>query len=189
MTTRDKIIHLGDLLIKDKGYNAFSFTDISRELGIKNAAIHYYFPSKADLAIQVIRHHISALEAQQKATEGKTPLERLKEFMGIYVSLKDENRICLVGSLASDLHGIDESIGNELKYLSEKILAWVSAILQDGKALGQFHFMQSPRTKALMIITNMLASLQLTRLTCYEDFVTIRQTIIDDLMEITEKKN
>ena len=45
--TREKILELGENLIRTKGYNAFSYQDISSKLGIKNAAVHYYFPTKS----------------------------------------------------------------------------------------------------------------------------------------------
>lgn len=47
--TRERILELGEELILTKGYNGFSYQDISTALGIKNAAIHYYFASKENL--------------------------------------------------------------------------------------------------------------------------------------------
>ncbi|MDR3047168.1 MAG: TetR/AcrR family transcriptional regulator, partial [Bacteroidales bacterium] len=49
--TRSEIISIANELIKSIGYNAFSYADISKKLNIKNAAIHYYFPAKADLGV------------------------------------------------------------------------------------------------------------------------------------------
>ena len=51
--TRSEIVRLASELIRSIGYNAFSYTDISQKLHIKNAAIHYYFPSKSDLGVEV----------------------------------------------------------------------------------------------------------------------------------------
>ncbi len=50
--TRERILELGENFIRTKGYNAFSYQDISSELGVKNAAIHYYFPSKENFGNQ-----------------------------------------------------------------------------------------------------------------------------------------
>ena len=47
METKDKIRNLAEELIRTKGYNAFSYADLSAPLQIKNAAIHYHFPSNA----------------------------------------------------------------------------------------------------------------------------------------------
>jgi hypothetical protein len=57
----------------------------------------------------------------------------------------------------------------------------VTSILEEGKENKTFSFTESPRTKALMIITNMLAAVQLTRLTSEKDFITIRETVLAGL--------
>ena len=57
MDTRSEIINIADALIRAKGYNAFSFTDIGKQLNIKNASIHYHFPTKTDLGVAIIAQH------------------------------------------------------------------------------------------------------------------------------------
>ena len=71
MNTREQIIQLADSLIREKGYNAFSFYDISKSVGIKTASIHYHFPAKSDLGIAVIEHHIQHLELVKKKFESE----------------------------------------------------------------------------------------------------------------------
>lgn len=181
MSTRDAIIRLGDELIRDKGFNAFSFYDISKKLGIKNASIHYYFPSKTDLGICVIQQHIDKVEELVQRTKDKDPLTKLKAFLSIYTYTRAENRVCLVGSLATDLHTVEESMAKVLRELVAKILVWVTQILEEGKAKRVFRFSVPARTQALLLVTNMLASLQLTRLTNEKDFVTIKNAIIKEL--------
>ena len=74
MTTRDTIIQVADHLIRYKGFNAFSFKDISIAIGIKTASIHYHFPTKTDLGIATIKRHIERLEALKAELENKSPL-------------------------------------------------------------------------------------------------------------------
>ena len=181
MTTRENIVQLGDQLIRDKGYNAFSFYDISKELKIKNASIHYHFPTKADLGVSILKNQQKKLYTLIEATASKSPLIKLNAFLSIYSTIKSEGRVCLVGSLATDLKSVDHKIAKELKVLANEILKWVTSILEEGKMKKKFAFEGSGRTKALMIITNMLASLQITRLTNEGDFHTIRNEIIKEL--------
>lgn len=181
LSTRDTIIKLGDELIRDKGYNAFSFYDIAKTLGIRNASIHYYFPTKEHLAISIVRHQQQLLEALILSVSGKPPLRKLNAYFSIYDNACTQDRVCLVGSLATDLHTVDLPVKAELKILVDNIINWVSSILVEGRKDGSFHFEGAARTKALLIVTNMLAAVQLARITGEKDFQQIKSTILKEL--------
>ncbi|RQO30023.1 TetR/AcrR family transcriptional regulator [Taibaiella sp. KBW10] len=181
MTTKEEIINIADQLIKDKGYNGFSFKDISESIGIKTASIHYHFPSKSDLGIAVIKAQIERFDQQREATKAKSPKRKLEAFFDIYVRIKADHMVCLVGALATDFNTIELRVQEELKVLAEGVLHWVTEILKEGKTQKVFHFSVAPRTKAIMVISNMLAIVQLSRLTKSEDFELVKNTIIKEL--------
>jgi AcrR family transcriptional regulator len=181
MSTKENIVQLGDRFIRDRGFNAFSFYDISKELKIKNASIHYHFHTKTDLGISILKDHQEKLHSLIQSTSGKNPLIKLNAFLSIYSTIKTEGRVCLVGSLATDLNSVDPKIAKELKIFANEILEWVTEILGEGKQKKVFSFKGRARTKALMVITNMLAALQLSRLTKEDDFNTIRNEVVKGL--------
>jgi TetR/AcrR family transcriptional regulator, transcriptional repressor for nem operon len=183
MNTREAIVLKGDHLIRDKGYNAFSFYDISKSLKIKNASIHYHFATKADLGVEVVNRHIFLVDQLIKSVDGKTPEVKLKAFLSIYDYTQQEERVCLVGSLATDWKTVEPKMKKQLALLADKILDWLTQILADGKAKGVFMFKDSARTKALLVITNMLGALQVSRLTGNKDFFAIREAVIKQLKE------
>ena len=74
--TRKTIIDLGEKLLLNQGFNGFSYADIAGSLGIKNAAVHYHFPSKCDLGVEIIRR------ARQRFDEW---------------GARKKRRICLIG--------------------------------------------------------------------------------------------
>jgi len=181
ISTRDKIIQLTDTLIRDQGYNGFSFYDISQKLKIKNASIHYYFPTKADLGLALLQTHTERLHRLQASTQEKDVVSKFKAFLSIYNVIHSEGRVCIVGSLATDLKTVEPKMAKALTIFANEILVWVSGILEEGKLKKVFSFAESPRTKALMIITNMLAAVQVTRLTGEKDFITIRENVVAGL--------
>lgn len=183
MTTRDHIVELADTLIRQKGYNAFSFYDISGRIGIKTASVHYYFPAKSDLGVAVIEAHIENLGEVIRQYQNKTPGKKLDRFLAIYSRIKKENKVCLVGSLATDFNTLDRKVQEKLKSFSEVMLGWVSDFLEEGKAKGVFEFEGDSRTKALMVISNMLAIVQLSRLTGNRDFEAVKNTIKQELLK------
>src|SRR5258705_562436 len=147
MSTKENIIRLGDRLIRDKGFNAFSFYDISKELKIKNASIHYHFHTKTDLGVSILKDHQDKLQSLMETTASKGPLVKLNAFLSIYSAIKSEGRVCLVGSLATDLNSVDPRIAKELKRVANSILEWVTSILEEGKTQNGFSFQGHARTK------------------------------------------
>lgn len=183
MTTKEQIIKLADTLIRQKGYNAFSFNDISKTVGIKTASIHYHFPAKTDLGVAVIEEHIAGLSHIIDKYKTKSPVEQLENFFAIYLHIKNENKVCLIGSLSTDLNTIEEAMKEKLKVFTSLMIDWVSCFLEEGKNDGSFQFEGLPRTKAVMMITNMLAIVQLSRLTGDEDVEAVKNTIKQELLK------
>ncbi|HTH56199.1 MAG TPA: TetR/AcrR family transcriptional regulator [Cyclobacteriaceae bacterium] len=181
VSTRERIIQLTDTFIRDKGYNAFSFYDIAEKLKIKNASIHYYFSTKTDLGLALLESHTERLHQLQTSVEGKNGVAKIKAFLSIYNAIHREGRICIVGSLATDIKTVEPKMAKALSSFANEILLWVTTILEEGKGNKTFSFTESPRTKALMIITNMLAAVQLTRLTGEKDFIAIRENVLAGL--------
>ncbi|GAA4463862.1 TetR/AcrR family transcriptional regulator [Nemorincola caseinilytica] len=181
MTTRDTIIAAADKYIREIGYNAFSYKDISNSVGIRTASIHYYFPAKSDLGVATIQYHMAQLEAIQQELANAAPLDRLLWFLQNYSRINAENKVCLVGALSTAFNTLDEPIQQELRLFAESVLNWITGILADGQREGTFHFGTAPRTKAMMVITNMLAIVQLARLTGAADIERVQKAIIEEL--------
>lgn len=181
MNTREKIILLGDNLIRTRGYNAFSFSDISKEMGIKNASIHYHFPTKVNLVISIIQKHLILLEKFKRNVEKENPVQKIIKFLSVYAVAKSEGRISILGALSNDYFSFEPEVQNELKILTDNTLNWLTDTLKSGKSEGFFKYNIDNRTKALMIITNILGAEHLSRITYHHDFQEIKNTIINDL--------
>jgi hypothetical protein len=76
----DKILDVALDYIMGRGYKAFSYKDISKEIGIKTSSIHYYFPTKGDLgktlAQRFFQYITEAVELIDETTED--PKEKIK---------------------------------------------------------------------------------------------------------------
>jgi len=183
MSKREEIIQFADTLIRQKGFNAFSFYEISDKVGIKTASIHYHFPKKSDLGVAVIDQYITNLKEIKEYYRSKPANEKLNKFFSIYYNIQKENKVCIVGSLATDFNTLDSKVQDKLKEFSELMLDWVSGFLEEGRNENLFEFYGKPRNRALMIISNMLAIVQLTRLTNDNDFEVVKSTIKSDLLK------
>jgi TetR/AcrR family transcriptional regulator, transcriptional repressor for nem operon len=181
--TREKIMELGENLIRTKGYNAFSYQDISSELGIKNAAIHYYFPSKENLGTSIVKTNIQRFEemVENMHSRGFDEWQQLETFIKIYIKSHREQKLCIVGAMGPEINTLTEITKTELKRITEKILNWLTGILTSGKEKKLFVFKEEPQNKALLIFTCLVASLQLARILDKLDYKCVQQTIFENL--------
>jgi len=84
--TKRKILDLTEALLQDKGFNGFSYAHIAAELGVKNAAIHYHFPTKEALGCAVIQRYRDRFQLwiNNSRVKDLSPIEKLDWFFGIY---------------------------------------------------------------------------------------------------------
>ncbi len=181
--TREKIMELGENLIRTKGYNAFSYQDISSELGIKNAAVHYYFPAKENLGTSIVKNNIQRFDemVENMHSRGFDEWHQLETFIKIYVKSHREQKLCIVGALGPDFNTLSDNTKAELKRMTEIILKWLADLLAIGREKKIFVFKDEPYNKSLVILSSMVASLQLTRILDKIDYKSICQSITDDL--------
>jgi TetR/AcrR family transcriptional regulator, transcriptional repressor for nem operon len=179
--TKETIIKMGDELIRKKGFNAFSYHNIAQPLGIKNAAVHYYFPTKTDLLASVIQYHIQKFFEFKKNVENLNELQKVEKFLEIYVDAREQSGVCFVGAMATDWGTVDDAVQPYMQQMANDIINWLTNTLQIGFDIGTLHFAEIPRTKALLIITNMMAATQLARITGQENFETIKQAVINGI--------
>ena len=71
---------LAESFLQDKGFNGFSYAHIAAELGVKNAAIHYHFPSKEELVCAVIQRYRDRFQLwiNNSRVKNLLPLEKLE---------------------------------------------------------------------------------------------------------------
>lgn len=181
--TRERILELGEELILNKGYNGFSYQDISTVLGIKNAAVHYYFPSKENLGVSILKTNSQRFDEMVENMQNRDFDEwhQLESFMKIYLKSNRENKICLIGSLGTDINTLSEPMKTELHKMVEHITEWLEGILEKGREKELFSFSSSARDQALYILSSLVAGLQLARILNKSDFKNIHQVIWENI--------
>jgi TetR/AcrR family transcriptional repressor of nem operon len=164
--TKERILAIAEHLIMSRGYNGFSYKDISSELHVKNAAIHYHFPSKKNLGLAVIqRANYQFKKWAQFTSAQKTPLaEVMDQFFGRYVHFMESGKnICLGGSLETDFYTLPEEMQQETKRYVTDMFQWMKKTLTSGRKHGFISFSGSPGDKALLVFSSLQGALQIVR--------------------------
>lgn len=187
--TREKILELGEELILTKGYNGFSYQDISTAMGIKNAAVHYYFPSKETLGTSILKTNRQRFEEMVENMRNRSFDEwhQLESFMKLYLKCNRENKICIIGSLGTDINTLSEPMQQELQKMVERILGWIAETLEKGRQKGLFRFNIPSNDQALQILSSLVAGLQLARVLGKHTFKSVHQSIWEEISPIENK--
>lgn len=175
MTTNTKraILDLAESLLLDKGFNGFSYAHIASELGVKNAAIHYHFPSKEDLGCAVVQRYRDRFQlwVNNARVKDLSPQEKLDWFFSIYANLRaDQGKVCLGGSLETEFNSIPVSLRQQTEALTNELLSWLASTLEEGREAGIFQFNGESGNKAALILSSLQGALQMARALGTETF-------------------
>ncbi|MBA3805921.1 MAG: TetR/AcrR family transcriptional regulator, partial [Acidobacteria bacterium] len=130
--TAERIMDAAQRMVQTRGYNAFSYADISALVGIRKASIHYYFPSKKDLGKELVARYRAGFRDKLDQMDNKTDDSRrkLKAYAQLYLdALRDEDRMCLCGMLASDIATLPEEVRREVVDFFADNEAWLAKTL------------------------------------------------------------
>ncbi len=155
-----------EALLQDKGYNGFSYAHIASEFGVKNAAIHYHFPTKEALGCAVIKRYRDRFQLwiNNSRIKDLSPEKKLDWFFSIYSDMRaDKGKICLVGVMEAEFNSIPEGLQAEVEALHKELLKWLEATLAEGRAVGVFQFQGEPASKAALILSSVQGALQMAR--------------------------
>jgi TetR/AcrR family transcriptional repressor of nem operon len=130
--TRETIMAAAKSAVQSHGYNALSFRELAKEVGIKSASVHYHFPTKGDLA---------AALAGRYADEAAVFLEGLldkpqdhENLMRSYTAafrkaLADNNKMCLCGIMAAEYDDLPEAVRGEVDRFTGVNIRWLITVL------------------------------------------------------------
>jgi TetR/AcrR family transcriptional regulator, transcriptional repressor for nem operon len=165
--TKTAIINLAEELVLSKGYNWFSYADIAKPLNIKNAAIHYHFPNKEDLGVAIVEKQGGDFRQLKSmlAARGANEIESLRSLSTFYSGYIEEKKVCMIGSMGTDVMTLPELVQQKLKGQLDEIWRWLANLLESGRERGLFRFEGEPRIKALDYLTNVSAGVQIIRIT------------------------
>jgi TetR/AcrR family transcriptional repressor of nem operon len=164
--TTTRILDAAERLVEVRGFNGFSYADVSSELKITNAALHYHFTNKSDLGEALIVRYTSRFDDALTAVESRTSdaPTRLKAYADLYLNVLSEKRMCLCGMMAAEHETLPEPMQAAIKEFFAHNQVWLSRVLKDGKAKGTIGYQGSAKETASTIIGTLEGAMLLARL-------------------------
>ncbi|MFT7222896.1 MAG: TetR/AcrR family transcriptional repressor of nem operon [Cellvibrionaceae bacterium] len=136
--TAHKILDVAESYTQMHGLNAFSYKDLQREVGIKTSSIHYYFPTKQDLALAMVERYLDKWRDLLKtiAREQAEGAKRLDNLSKHYVAVVNEGKFCMCGMFASDMLSLPEVINSQVREFFRLLEEWIADAIELGQQQG-----------------------------------------------------
>ena len=151
-TTAEDILRCARTLIIAGGYNGFSYADISKVVGIRNASIHHHFPSKSDLVRTLVARYREEAQAGIAGLERNVsdPAEQLRAYAGYWEAcIADATEpFCVCALLASQIPVLPDEVAAEVRAHFRALSAWLSSVLERGAKQGRLQLAGTAKAEA-----------------------------------------
>jgi len=124
-----QILEAAEKMVREGGYNAFSFREIATAVGIKSSSVHYHFPTKADLGAVVASYYTDKFidylgTPEAIIQDGKDPIDiYIKAFRD---GLIKDKCMCLFGMLGAEAKGLPLEVATQTKVFFERNIEWLA---------------------------------------------------------------
>lgn len=176
--TATRILDVAQEMVRNRGYSAFSYADISKEVGIRKASIHYHFPSKDELVKALVqRYREGMVRACGLISRSDSSLsEQMMQFAHLYRDGLEDDQICLCAMLAADFAVLPGAVQAEIQAFFHDAETWLTALLQEGCDAGEWrcHPSASQEAKGLIAMfqgAQLLARSAENRVSSFEQVV------------------
>ena len=153
--TATRILDLAEEMISRRGYNAVSYGNLSEELDLTTAAIHYHFPSKADLVQTLVRRYRRASAQKRMALkeDHDTLRKRLRQYVEVFSGIMEGGGFCLCGVLAADASTLPDEVHREVRQFFAEQEDWIAEVIAaETMGGGGLQGCDSPRDAARIFL-------------------------------------
>ena len=151
-TTAEDILRCARSLISAGGYDSFSYADISRVVGIRNASIHHHFPTKSDLVRTLVAQYRAEAQAGIAALERNVsdPGEQIRAYIAYWEGcITDASApICVCALLAGQIPVLPEDVALEVRAHFRALSAWLTSVLERGAKGGSLQLSGTAKAEA-----------------------------------------
>lgn len=162
-----EILEAAEKMVRQGGYNAFSFRDIAKEVGIKSSSVHYHFATKEDLGAAVAKYYtdkfLSSLgEPEEIIKANKNPIKLYtKAFKDALIK---DKRICLCSLLGAEIDSLPPQVATQTREFFKRNIDWLTnayTLLDEKKGAKNKAIKTLALLEGGMIISNVLEDIKI----------------------------
>ena len=164
--THNQIIEIAHRLLHQRGYHSFSYADISEEVGIKKASIHYYYPNKKDLVREVVVRHRKNFKTDldRIETASTDPITQLDLYVQLFAQvLYHDEQMCICGILAAEYHILPKDVQVEVQGFFNDNIGWLTQVIAKGCSQGILQVEGPVELEATLLFSSIEGLMLVTR--------------------------
>ena len=163
--TAQRILDVAEKLVQLRGYNAFSYADVAKELGVTTASLHYHFAGKAELGQALIARYAQrfAQALERIEIEDRNAPSKLSAYAKLYGDALRGQRMCLCGMLAAEYRTLPKAVRKSVVQFFDDNEAWLARVLEQGRAADTLAFDGPATDTAQMIISGLEGAMLVAR--------------------------
>jgi TetR/AcrR family transcriptional repressor of nem operon len=162
---REQLLEHTLVLLGTRGYNGFSYRDLAELVGVKTSSIHYYFPTKEDLALAAVQAYAGNIGDIMRGMDVNGPLkEQIEKYLALWRKNLGTSRVCLCGMLAAEATSLPQNVLTALQAFYSMHEAWITQRLERAVAEKGVQLPAAPSVYAMTILGALQSGLISARL-------------------------
>ena len=139
--TAHKVLDVAEHYTQTRGFNAFSYKDIQHEVGVKTSSIHYYFPTKHDLAMAMTERYVErfCLQLDEITASHSRGIDQVAALGATFIDVLGQGKLCMCGMLASDILGMPDNVTGRVYEFFTKVESWLVNAITLAKKQQDIH--------------------------------------------------
>lgn len=136
--TRARLLAEAEILLRTRGYAAFSYADLADRIAIRKASIHHHFPTKEALLAALVDEYLArfiATLATLAATQTDVR-DRLRAYARLFFDGIEQGLLPLCGALSAERNALPDGMRPVVARFFQLHLDWLVEQIDDGIASG-----------------------------------------------------
>ncbi len=149
--TKTALLDSAERVARERGFDGFSYADLADDVGIRKASIHHHFPTKAALALALMRRYADRIAhaCATISTSGLSGGDQLRELINVYrAALKDGHSLCLCVSFSISAEHLPEDVIAQMVAFRQNVTAWLEDVFANGQSDGSIIGVKDPKHEA-----------------------------------------
>lgn len=152
--TKTMLMDAAEHQVRHKGADGFSYADLSKQVGIRKASIHYHYPAKSDLLTAIlVRYDERVMELLDGyAAERPTAGQQLDGFIDLYRDgLQDGTLLCLCVAYTVSQDSLSDDTQRAITRFRARVKSWLEQSFQRARSDGSVAHIGTPELEAAAV--------------------------------------